>query len=189
MGTHSAILEFAQKAQTLGLVWLEADPVRLLSRVSDLILEIPRPRRDEGREAVTLILSRVAAALFRPERPNEWPASPRVHRAHGGHVHVTRAMNCIRREFANPALDLRGVANVCRLSPPYLSDLIASNTHHGFRVHLHTIRILHAAHLLATTPLSMKEVADMSGFKSTAALDHEFKRRFHMTPGQFRRWA
>jgi AraC-like DNA-binding protein len=189
MDTHSEILEFAQKAQTLALVWLEADPVGLLIRVCDLILEIPRLRREEDRAAVTLILRRVAAALFQPERPRDWPAPARVRRAHAGDVHVTRAMNCIRREFANPALDLRAVANVCRLSPAYLSDLIASNTHHGLRVHLHTIRILHAAHLLATTPLSMKEVADKSGFKSTSALDHEFRKRFHMTPGEFKRWA
>lgn len=96
---------------------------------------------------------------------------------------------CIRREFANPALDLQRVAEQCHLSAPYLSSLISTDTHHGFRTHLSVIRTLHAAHLLATTALSIAEVADKSGFKSTTVLDHAFRKRFGLTPGQFRRWG
>lgn len=189
MHAHLQILEFAQKSQAQALVWVEADPMGTLTHACDLIVEIPGVHRDDDRAALAMILRRVAAVLFQPERPCDWRVDGRMRRAQIGDVHVTRAITCIRREFVNPALDLRAVANVCRLLPPYLSDLIAAKTHHGFHVHLATIRILNAAHLLATTPLSTKEIAYKSGFKSSSALDHKFRKRFHMTPGEFRRWA
>lgn len=85
-------------------------------------------------------------------------------------------------EFKSGGLDLASAAQRCQLSPPYLSTLISSTTGYRFRVHLTVVRWLYATHLLTTTGLRIKEVADRAGLGTTSAFDHEFQKRFHMTP-------
>jgi AraC-like DNA-binding protein len=160
-----------------------------LPGVWDVLSEVPRCDHDDDRVVLAVILRRLSEAFVRAERPRELPPEARIRRVHVSDVHCSRALECIRREFANSALDLRAVANKCRLSAPYLSHLISVSTRYGFHAHLSGVRILHAANGLATTPLSIQEAADNSGFKSTTVLDHEFKTRFCMTPSEFRRWA
>lgn len=186
---HLEVFQFAQKAQTLAAVLMEDDPVRRLPRVWDVLCDAPRCDRDEDRVVLAVIIRRMAEAFFDAERPRELSLDARLRRAHVRDVHAARALECIRREFSNAALDLRWTADRCHLSVSYLSHLLSVNTRYGFHAHLGAIRILHSARLLATTPLSVEEVADKSGFGSTAALDREFRRRFDMTPSEFRRWG
>ena len=186
---HAEIFAFAQKAQTLATVLLEPDPVRRWPGVWDVLSEVPRCDREDDRVVLAMILRRLSEAFVRAEHPRELPPEARIRRVHVSDVHCSRALECVRREFANSALDLRGAANKCRLSAPYLSHLISVSTRHGFHTHLSGIRILYAVNVLATTALSIQEAAEKSGFKSTTVLDHEFKRRFCMTPSEFRRWA
>ena len=112
-----------------------------------------------------------------------------MRRVRVGGVHCARALDCIRREFADPTLDLRVTANKCRLSAPYLSHLISASTRHGFHTHLSGVRTLQAVNLLATTALSVREAQTSRVSAVTAAIDHQFKKRFNLTPGEFKRWA
>jgi AraC-like DNA-binding protein len=189
MEPHAEIFAFAQRAQTLALVLLEPDPVRRLPGVWDVLATVPRCDREDDRVVLAVILRRLAEAFVRAERPRELPPEARMRRVRVSDVHCLRALECVRGEFGDPALDLRAAANRCRVSAPYLSHLISVSTRHGFHTHLNGVRILHALDLLATTALSIQEAADKSGFRSTAGIDHEFKKRFNMTPGEFRRWA
>lgn len=186
---HAEIFAFTQRVQALALVLLEPDPVRRLSGAWDVLSQIPRCDHDDDRVVLSVILRRLAEALCHAESPRELSPEERLRRAHVSDVHCSRALACIRREFANPALDLRAAANKCRLSAPYLSHLISVRTGHGFHTHLSWIRILHGICLLASSPLTIEEVADQSGFKSASVLDHEFRKRFYMTPSELRRWA
>ncbi len=138
---------------------------------------------------LSVILRRLADALVQAECSRELSPGERLRRAHISDVHCSRVLLSIRREFANPGLDLRTVASQGRLSAPYVSHLLSVTTGHVFHAHLSWIRILHAVRLLVSTPLSIEEVADKSGFRSASGLDHEFKKRFHMTPSELRRWA
>jgi AraC-like DNA-binding protein len=136
-----------------------------------------------------VIVRRIVDAFYEAERPRELRLDARLRRARLRDVHTVRAMEHLRTGFTNPRLNLREVADKCRISAPYLSHLLSANTNHGFRKHLGGLRLLYAAHQLATTALSIEEVVDRSGFNNTAALDHGFKKFFHMTPGEFRRWG
>jgi AraC-like DNA-binding protein len=185
---HAEIFAFAQRAQALALVLLEPDAVRRLSGVWDVLSGIPRCDQDDDRVVLSVIVRRLAEALFQAEYSRELSPAERLRRAHVSDVHCSRVLGCIRREFANPALDLRAAATKCRLSPPYLSHLLSVTTGHGFHAHLSWIRILHVVCLLASSPLSVEEIADKSGFKSASVLDHEFRKRFCMTPSELRRW-
>jgi AraC-like DNA-binding protein len=186
---HAEIFEFAQRAQALALVLLEPDSVRRLSGVWDVLSQIPHCDRDDDRVVLSMILRRLAEALVQAECSRELSPAERLRRARISDVHCSRVLVSISREFANPGLDLRTVANQCRLTAPYVSHLLSVTTGHGFHAHLSWIRILHAVRLLVSTPLSIEEVADKSGFKSASVLDHDFKKRFHMTPSELRRWA
>ena len=161
---HDGIFGFAQRAQTLALVLLEPDPVRRLPGVWDVLAEVPRCNLEDDRVVLAEILRRLSEAFVRSERPRELPPEARMRRVRASDVHCSRALECVRREFADPALDLRAAANRCRLSAPYLSHLISVSTRHGFHTHLSGVRILHAVNLLATTALSIQEAADESGF-------------------------
>jgi AraC-like DNA-binding protein len=189
MDPHAEIFAFTQSVQALALVLLDPDPVRRLSGVWDVLSQVPRCDRDDDRVVLSVILRRLAEGLCHAESARELSPEDRLRRAHVGDVHCLRALACIRREFANPALDLRAAANKCRLSAPYLSHLLSVTTGHGFHTHLSWVRILHGICLLAGSPLSIEEVADQSGFKSGSVLDHEFRKRFHMTPSELRRWS
>jgi AraC-like DNA-binding protein len=185
----SDIFTFVQKVQTLALARLEPDPVRRLSTLWSVLQEVPCCDRDEDRVVLSMIIRRVADAGFHRDHSREVPPEVRLRRARVRDVHTARALACVREQFMDPAIDLRAVAARCRLSAPYLSHLLSTSTGYGFHTHISWLRVLHAAYLLGNTTLSIAEVAYRSGFGGTTALDHEFKKRLHLTPGEFRRWA
>jgi two-component system response regulator YesN len=101
-------------------------------------------------------------------------------------LHAFRALAVMSRSFRTERLSLADVAREVNLSPSYLSHVLKGTTRFGFKGHLRGIRMVHALHLLSTTPLTVKEIAEKTGHSGTAALDHEFHRWFQMTPGDFR---
>jgi AraC-like DNA-binding protein len=186
---HAEVFAFAQKAQALALILLEPDPMRRLPGTWDVLSDLPRCDRNDDRVVLSIILQRLAEAFFRADSSRELSLEARLRRVKVGDVHCARVLDCIRRDFGNPGLDLRVAATKCRLSAPYISHLLSITTRHGFQTHLAWIRILHVVRLLVSSTLSIEEIADSSGFKSTSVLDREFRKRVNMTPSEFRRWA
>jgi len=186
---HSEVTNFAQKTQRLALVWLEADQVRVLSSVCGILEEIPTLDATQDRVAIALIIGRVADTFVRTDPSGELTVDERQRRVHISDVHIARALQVVRQEYATSALNLQTVAGKCGVSAAYLSHLLTLTTGHGFRTYLNSVRLLHAAHLLSKTALSIGEVADKCGWSSSAALGHEFKNRLLMTPGEYRRWT
>lgn len=111
-----------------------------------------------------------AAHLARPDEPR-----------------VRRAMGIMNRICSNPECGLAEVAVQARLSPSYLSRLLKRHTGLGFLEHLRTIRLTKAAHLLTATNLIVKEIATEVGYKHVSDFDRHFKRRYGVTPGEWRR--
>lgn len=186
---HSGILQFANSTQALASVWLDVDQAQRLTRLWDTLHAFPQCHSDEDRVVTALILRRIAEAHFRAKPQHALTVAQRVRRLHLSDLHVASTLVCMQREFMNSGVSLQQIARRLRISSPYLSHLISANTGHGFRTHLSGLRILHAAYLLVNTPLSTKEIAVKSGYANTASLDHQFRLWFHMTPGDFKRWA
>jgi transcriptional regulator GlxA family with amidase domain len=187
--SHLQVFTMAHAAQSLALVWVDSDPVSQLSRVCDVLRRMPRCVDPQDRVALALIVRDIAYAFAQAEEPRALPIEARLRRATVADIHLVRALAFMQREFVSPDLSLRAVADRCRISPAYLSHLFSVKTGHGFLTHLTAIRLLHSAFRLATSPLSIEEVADKCGWKSTAKLDHAFRQWFYMTPGEFRRWS
>lgn len=64
--------------------------------------------------------------------------------------------------------------------------MLRQNTGLGVVDHIHGARLKRAKELLATTELSLDEVAERVGFSSRFTLTRSFKRYEEMTPGAWR---
>lgn len=184
---HVAPFILAHRAQQLALLWIEpADPARGLSRVWDVFYSVPRCGVREDRAVVAEILRRILLAFRARRLGADDSVHSRLHRSGGCDLHVARTLAYLARRFNANDVCLEAAARECGVSAPYLSHLIAQVTGYGFRTHLRGLRVACAGDLLATTPLSIKEVARESGFVRVTAMDREFELWFHMSPSEFR---
>lgn len=123
----------------------------------------------------------VACALF------DTPAGPdgRVGPAPAD-VRAERALAAIEREFPNPNLQLQDVARQLALSACRLTQLLKRETGTTFGAHLHRRRVAQACALLADRTLSIKQIADRVGYRTTTQLGRQFKRHTALQPSRYR---
>jgi AraC family transcriptional activator of pobA len=72
------------------------------------------------------------------------------------------------------------------LSPNYLSDLLRVHTGQNTQQHIHEKLIEKAKEKLATTSLSVSEIAYMLGFEHAQSFSTLFKKKTNVTPVEFR---
>jgi YesN/AraC family two-component response regulator len=99
-------------------------------------------------------------------------------------VETTRA---IELHFREPNLRLYAIAKQLEVSIEHLCRLLKRDTGDGFNDHLNRRRIEEAKHLLADTPMSVKEIAYEVGYRTTSRLGQHFKRLCGRQPTKFRR--
>ncbi|HET7617327.1 MAG TPA: AraC family transcriptional regulator [Vicinamibacterales bacterium] len=174
------IFRFAQRCQTAADVWLSPpDPVARVCTAWKVLQSMPSVQASDEESALACIVSRLAARVAREiDALGEGRGPIRPHPA--------AAIVWMARHLAEPSADLRALATALGVSRWHLSRVISRETGHGFAEHLHGLRVLEAAHLLATTRLSVKEVAAAVGYPRTGELDRHFGRRLRMTPSRFR---
>lgn len=71
------------------------------------------------------------------------------------------------------------------ISKSYLSHLLSQETNHTLPQILNRFRIHKAVKLMEQTNYTMKEICYLSGFRSPSYFGEQFKRKMHMTPGQY----
>lgn len=99
---------------------------------------------------------------------------------------LNKALAFINRDLADSSLDRQKIADHASISVSLLGKL--------FREHLNTTagsyitarRMEKAGHLLAFSSLSITEIAEQCGFRYEYYFAREFKRRFGITPRQYR---
>lgn len=98
---------------------------------------------------------------------------------------VAPALHEIR---AHPSHDLRVVrlASLCAMSPRNFTRRFAQEIGTPPATFVASARLDHARRLLATTGLSIAEVAFASGYGSPEAMAHVFRARLGITPGDYR---
>ncbi len=74
------------------------------------------------------------------------------------------------------------------LSATSINRILKSRTGLTFTLALREIRIRKACAYLRQTPLTVQEIAEMTGFRNARYFIHIFKERMEVTPGQYRRW-
>jgi transcriptional regulator GlxA family with amidase domain len=104
--------------------------------------------------------------------------------------HVTlerRIQNLLGMVEAGAVFAIRDLAFELRLSPCYLQRLFKKETGVRLGEWLGEQRLQRAAHLLANTYLSIKEITHAVGYEHTSSFNRAFERRFLQAPAHFRK--
>ncbi len=84
------------------------------------------------------------------------------------------------------AVTLEEMAQTVSLSPNYFGQLFKAEVGTTFHKYLNTLRLKFACNLLASSSLSVKEIAFSSGYNSLEYFMYIFKHQLNMTPTQYR---
>ena len=95
----------------------------------------------------------------------------------------------IDTNYNQSPLSLSTVSKSAGLSVWYFSRLFNAHIGMGFREYLKSIRLKHACKLLATSKVTIKEIAAMVGYTHLSDFYHHFKERFDVSPVAYRRGA
>lgn len=86
-----------------------------------------------------------------------------------------------------PAVSVRGLATLVKLSSSRLGHLFKSETGLELRHFLLEARIEKAAELLRETDMQIKEISHTVGYHHVPSFDRVFRRRFQVSPAGYRR--
>ena len=99
---------------------------------------------------------------------------------------VERALRYIEENYADPGICADRIGDALGLSASYVSRLLRQNTGMGVVDYIHAARLKRAKELLASTDLSVDDIAVQVGFSSRWTLTRSFKRYEETTPGAYR---
>ena len=101
-----------------------------------------------------------------------------------------RAINSITRylqEHLAEEISLAVLSEEFHLHPQYISQLFKNEIGVGFLAYLTNVRMERAKKLLLSSPLSVAEVAEKSGYSDYRVFTKTFKKSEGITPSQYRR--
>ncbi len=122
-------------------------------------------------------LGRIAAGIARE--------SGKLHDGSNSAI-VQRTIDIINARFADAALSQAGVAQELQLNPSYLSHAFKQQSGSSFVDYLNGTRLEHARAYLSSTSMSIQAIAECCGYTSAGYFNRVFKKRYGLTPGQFR---
>ncbi|KJE26117.1 helix-turn-helix domain protein [Geobacillus kaustophilus] len=99
---------------------------------------------------------------------------------------VERGLRYMEAHFRDPSLTLERVAAAAGRSPAYFSHLLSTKRGMTFRQWLTNRRLEEAKRLLRQTDLSIKEIAEQTGFRTAHYLTRVFKAEMNQTPTAYR---
>ena len=98
---------------------------------------------------------------------------------------IAPAIEYIKNNYKNK-ISLNLLAELCRISPTYLSRLFKKETGYKYAVYVNMMRIGHAKRLLASTNKSVSDISQELGFEDTGYFTKVFKKLEGCTPSRFR---
>jgi AraC-like DNA-binding protein/mannose-6-phosphate isomerase-like protein (cupin superfamily) len=119
------------------------------------------------------------ADLFLPRRP-----IPESRARPSGYL-LQRAKLFIRDNLDQP-VTLERVAEYLHVSERHVSRIFSEGIHESFNRYVREARIQQAAYLLKNTDLSIKEIAEKTGFGTVHSFTRAFTREKQVPPGRYR---
>ncbi|MCP3027786.1 helix-turn-helix domain-containing protein [Halobacillus sp. A5] len=101
---------------------------------------------------------------------------------------IERGILYIENHYSDPDLTLQHVADAVGRSPAYFSHLLMKKQGTPFRQQLANKRVEEAKQLLTGTQLSIKEVAEQTGFRHPSYFTKLFKEFTTMAPREYREY-
>ncbi len=103
------------------------------------------------------------------------------------HPHVRHCISIIKKSFNNPELCLKNISDQLNLSSAYMGQLFKTQTGKYFNDFLADVRLDIVYRLLMETDERIGEIAEKSGFTSQSYMNRLFKRKFKLSPNEYRR--
>ena len=101
-------------------------------------------------------------------------------------ANVKRVLTFIHEHYARP-ITIEEIAAECHYSKSHFMKFYKDAMGMGFIQYLNDYRLSLASQLLLTSTDDILEIAQKTGFENLSYFNRLFKRKFHMTPGQFRK--
>lgn len=92
----------------------------------------------------------------------------------------------LEEQYQDNTLSLTTVAAKLDLNASYLSHIFKQQAGENFVNVLNEIRLKNACRLLKTTNMSIQAISEQCGYASAGYFNRVFKKKFDMTPGQYR---
>jgi len=106
-----------------------------------------------------------------------------------GNPDIRHAIALVEDRFRDPNLRQHAVATTVGLGTAEFAAKFKTWTGISFTEYLRNMRLDHAAALLIAGNQTIKEIWTEIGYNHPSNLDHDFKRRFRVTPSQYRALA
>lgn len=103
---------------------------------------------------------------------------------HKGNETCMQIIGYIEKNFKT--VTLSSVCNHFHFSEGYCSRLIKEHTGKSFTQIVQELRFQQACSLLTSSNISIAEISSLSGFKNVEHFNRLFKKRYQLTPGQYR---
>jgi transcriptional regulator GlxA family with amidase domain len=106
-----------------------------------------------------------------------------------GDARVRRAIALIEARCHDPQLRQRTVAAYVEMADADFAAKFKNHTGVTFREYVRTLRLHRAASLLMSSRKSITEVWTAVGYNHPSNFNHDFKRRFEVTPTEYRAYG
>ncbi len=90
-------------------------------------------------------------------------------------------------DFSDKEISLKTLAARLNLHPSYLGSIFRQQTGYYFSDYLNEERLKYAAGLIRDTDLKLKDIVDMAGFSSQTYFNRRFRRKYGVSPNEYRR--
>lgn len=101
---------------------------------------------------------------------------------------VDKALNFLNERYTDSNISAQYIADMYHITPSYFSRLFNERTGCAFPDYLATLRIEKARDLLLREQnKSIQEICEMVGYANSSYFTATFKKKFGITPGQFRK--
>jgi len=174
---------FLEKVRCGKFAMLSVDNSWLTREMQDMIYRLIHHSRDKVFNPLYFdLLARTLLFHLLSQSAQQQPRSPYTHQEING-IHEAREMICrdIRYHYKIAEIAQKVGMNEFKLKNGF-RDAFGD----GLYEYLVAERMLEACHLLTDSKRNIKEIADLTGYKSVQSFLKAFKRRYNQTPGEFR---
>lgn len=99
---------------------------------------------------------------------------------------IRPAIDYIHNNYTNPGLKISDLSKICSISEDYFRRIFRKRYKTSPVKYVNDLRYKYAKELLSSTEMPVAKIAELSGFIDPAYFCREFKKRFGITPSEYR---